>query len=594
MGRCNSIEAVAASLVLSFCMGCSDGGGASGAEDEAGQSENAVAWGLADVSIEAGIDFVHTHGGTGDKLLFETMGSGVALADFDGDERPDILFLQSGTLPPGEFGAGDLLRAPHSTGKSHRLYLNRTEPGGAWRFEDATSGSGLESPMYAMGLAVGDVDADADRDLWIAAFGRDRFLVNDGSGRFTNVTSEAGLEDSRWNIGGVFFDADLDGDLDLFTLGYLDMTIASHHFCGPNTDQRTYCHVDSWEGLDDRLYLNDGAGHFTDVSSSAGLAGLRGKGLSVVVGDTDDDGDGDLFVANDSTANFFLRNEGDGRFTDLSRRSALDVNGDGRTEACMGTDLGDLDGDRDLDLYVVNFEQETNTLYRNDGNGFFTDVSNHSGVGSPSRPMLGFGTVFLDIENDGDLDIYVANGHIDSNIGEISSSATYAQVDQLSLNDGRGRFTVAPAETGISLSLPRVGRALARADLDGDGDSDLVVTNSNDRPWVLRNELGTGHRVVLRLLGPDGRADAEGARVELTLPTVTLLREVVGGGSYEGHSDTTLVIGVGAAETIERLVIRWPGGAVSELGPLPSDRRFTIAFGGDVVGTEALPLNQSR
>jgi hypothetical protein len=573
--------------LLAICTGCSD--------DSARSVEDAaVSWALADVAAEAGIDFVHTHGATGDKLLFETMGSGVALADLDGDGLADMLFLQSGTLPLDEFDADERKRAPHATGTSHRLYLNRTEPGGAFRFEDATSGSGLEDPMYAMGLAVGDVDADGDRDLWIAAYGRDRFLLNDGSARFTDVTAEAGLDDSRWNISGAFFDADLDGDLDLFVLGYLDMSIASHHFCGPNLEQRTYCHVDTWEGLDDRLYLNDGAGHFSDVSAAAGLVGLAGKGLAVVVGDTDGDGDGDLFVANDSTANFFLRNDGDGRFTELSRRSALDVNGDGRTEACMGTDLGDLDGDGDLDLYVVNFEQETNTLYRNDGDGFFTDVSNQSGTGSASRPMLGFGTVFLDVDNDGDLDLYVANGHIDSNIDEISSSATYAQVDQLSLNDGRGRFHVVPAATGTSLSQPRVGRAVARADLDGDGDCDLVVTNSNQRPWVLRNDLGSGHRIVLRLAGPGGRADAEGARVELTLPAATLVRELVSGGSYLGHSDTTLVIGVGEAETIEQLVIRWPGGALSELGPLPVDRAFTIAFGGDVVSSQALPAASSR
>lgn len=570
--------------------------GASPASGLADSAELHEVPGLIDVAAAAGVDFVHTHGAYGRKLLFETMGSGVALADFDGDDRPDILLLQSGTLPEADFSDDERRKAAHATGATHGLYLNRTEPGGSWRFTDASAGSGLQDPMYAMGGAVGDVDADGDRDLWVGAYGRDRFYLNDGAAHFTEATASAGLEDSRWTIGGAFFDADLDGDLDLFTVGYLDMPIASNHRCGPTPEQRTYCHVDTWSGIDDRLYFNDGMGHFTDVSAAAGLVGLSGKGLALVVGDTDDDGDSDLFVANDSAANLFLRNDGMGRFEDISRRSALDVNGDGRTEACMGTDLGDLDGDGDLDLYVVNFAEETNTLYRNDGSGYFTDVSNHSGAGSASRPMLGFGTVFLDADNDGALDIYVANGHIDTNIGEISSGTSYAQVDQLAMNDGRGRFTVSGSERGTSLAESRVGRAVARADLDGDGDSDLVVTNSNGRPWVLRNDLASGHRLVLRLLGPGGRADAEGARVEVTLPGDgadvagrTLVRELVGGGSYESHSDTTLVIGLGDAEAIEQLLIRWPGGSVSKLGPQPVDRRLTIVFAGHVVSDEALP-----
>ncbi|MFT7462196.1 MAG: hypothetical protein ACI9EF_000534 [Pseudohongiellaceae bacterium] len=590
--RCLSLTVIA----MAACLSC-------GSEPESNeQGEMAthaaavvpVVAGFVDVAIAAGVDFVHTHGAYGRKLLFETMGSGVALADFDGDERPDMLLLQSGTLPGSEFTADELRRAEHDTGTTHGLFLNRTVPGGRWRFDDATEGSGLQEPMYAMGGAVADVDADGDRDLWIGAYGRDRFFLNDGAAHFTEATESAGLEDRRWTIGGAFFDADLDGDLDLFTVGYLDMSIASNHRCGPTPEQRTYCHVDTWGGVDDRLYFNDGAGHFTDVSAGAGLVGLAGKGLAIVVGDTDDDGDADLFIANDSTANFFLRNDGEGHFSDASRRSALDVNGDGRTEACMGTDLGDLDGDGDLDLYVVNFEQETNTLYRNDGDGFFTDVSNHSGAGSASRPMLGFGTVFLDADNDSDLDMYVANGHIDSNVAEFSATATYAQVDQLALNDGRGRFSVAGPERGTSLSEPRVGRAVARADLDGDGDSDLVVTNSNGRPWVLRNDMAVGHRLVLRLLGPGGRADAEGARVEVTVAEAgaeqrTLVRELAGGGSYESHSDTTLVIGLGSADTIEQLLIRWPGGAVSKLGSQPVDHRLTVAFAGAVLAAEILP-----
>jgi hypothetical protein len=440
-----------------------------------------------------------------------------------------------------------------------------------------------------MGLAVGDVDGDGDRDVWVAAYGRSRLFLNEGGMRFREVGRERGLDDPPWTVAGAFLDADGDGDLDLYSVAYLDMPVASHVFCGPSRDLRTYCHVDRWPGLDDRLWINDGLGAFRDGSDAAGLRGMRGKGLAAVAADYDDDGDADVFVANDSQANVLLRNDGTGRFSDAGRRAGLDLNAEGRSEACMGSDAGDLDGDGDLDLYVANFEQETNTLYRNDGGLFFTDVSTSSGAGVPSLPALGFGVVFLDIENDGDLDIYVANGHIMDNVERYQPGSRHAQPDQLYLNDGRGRFRLAPAEFGPSLSEARVGRGVARADLDRDGDTDLVVSNNGGAPWVLRNDAATGHRIVLRLAGPDGRADAEGARVTLTAGGRTLVRELVGGAGYASHSDSELVIGLGDATRVESLTVRWPGGALSEHGPWEAGRRYTIAFGGDGVTDEALP-----
>ncbi|RKY21463.1 MAG: hypothetical protein DRQ55_04385 [Planctomycetota bacterium] len=532
----------------------------------------------------AGIDMRHERGAAGDKHLFETMGSGAALSDLDGDGRVDLVLLQSGSLAPEQFDADQLPARGHRAGATNRLYLNR----GGLRFDERTAGSGLDRAGTFMGLAVGDVDADGDRDLWLAAYGDDLALRNDGAARFEDVSVPSGLADRRWNIGGAFLDADLDGDLDLYVVGYLDVPLSGNPICGPAPDQRTYCHVDSWAGLDDRLLLNDGGGRFVDGSAAASLPGTGGKGLAVVGGDFDDDGDTDLFVANDSSPNMLLRNEGDGRFVQVGRMSSVDLNGDGRTEACMGADFGDLDGDLDLDLYVVNFEQETNTLYRNDGRGFFTDVSTSSGAGVPSTRVLGFGTLFADLDVDGDLDIYVANGHIDDNIGEISPGSRYAQVDHLYLNDGRGRFALAPAELSPSLSQPRVGRGVVTGDLDGDGDDDLVVTNNGQRPWVLRNDLATGNRITLRLAGPDGRADAEGARVLVTLGERTFMREVRVGGSYLCSRDTEVVLGLGAADVAEQVQIRWPGGAVSTHGPLQAGRRYSITFGGEQVSEQAL------
>jgi hypothetical protein len=576
-------------LVLALVCACSpEGGGQDAGHGDSSASDggvgDAASYLLPDVSHAAGIDMTHERGQAGDKHLFETMGSGAALADLDGDGLADLVLLQSGTLPRDEFPAAELPERGHDVGATQRLYRNR----GGLRFDDITAGSGLDHASTAMGLAVGDVDADGDRDLWLAAYGRDRLLLNRGDARFDDGTAAAGAEDPRWNIGGAFFDADLDGDLDLFVVGYMDVPLVGNPICGPSPELRTYCHVDSWEGLDDRLLLNDGDGRFADGSVAASLAGTRGKGLAVAGGDFDDDGDTDLFVANDSVPNLFLRNEGGGRFTDAGRMSSVDLNGDGRTEACMGVDFGDLDGDLDLDLYVVNFEQETNTLYRNDGNGFFTDASVTSGAGVPSTRALGFGTVFLDIDVDGDLDIYVANGHIDDNVAQVSPGSAYAQTDHLYLNDGKGRFSLAPAELSPAMLEARVGRGVARGDLDGDGDEDLVVTNNGGRPWILRNDLATANRLVLRLEGPGGRAGAEGARVQVTVGDATLLREVRVGGSYLCSSDPDITVGLGDAMVADEVEIRWPGGAVSTHGPLQAGQRHLIAFGGASIATQEL------
>ena len=307
----------------------------------------AVAPRLPDVTAAAGIDFTHVRGEYGKKFLFETMGTGAAADDFDGDGLPDLILLQSGTLPPEEFSADERQRATYTAGETARLYLNE----GGWRFRDATAGSGLDVALYAMGCTAGDVDADGDRDLYVGAYGRSRLFLNDGHARFRDASAESGLNDPLWTINGAFLDAELDGDLDLYAVAYLDMPIGSNRFCGPSKDLRTYCHVDAWPGLQHRLWINDGSGHFTDGTEAAGMLGVTGKGLAAVASDLDDDGDQDVFVADDSTPHLLWRNDGGGRFTNAARRAGVDFNGEGRTTAGMGIACADLDA-MDADTQV--------------------------------------------------------------------------------------------------------------------------------------------------------------------------------------------------------------------------------------------------
>ncbi len=539
---------------------------------------------LVDVTAQTGITFKQETGATGKKFLFETMGSGVAISDFDGDDLPDILFLQGGTLPEEEVTPAERKRASHHVGATPRLYKNL----GGWRFRDVTHEAGLDLAFYAHGIAVGDIDGDGDRDVYAAAYGKDRIFLNDGAGRFSEEGSARGIEGSHWTIGGCFFDADGDGDLDLYSVSYLDMPIESHQFCGPR-DLRTYCHVDFWKGVDDRLYRNDGQGYFTDVSAEAGLLGTKGKGLAVVASDLDGDSDLDLFIANDSDANLVLRNDGTGKFEDISRWSGADLNREGKTEACMGIAAGDMDNDGDLDLYITNFEQESNTLYRNDGGGFFTDISISSGSGVPSISELGFGTACIDLENDGDLDLYVANGHIMDNVELYQEHTLYAQADHVYFNDGTGRFVRGEENLGPSLHEKRVGRGLATGDLDRDGDLDLIITNMHEGPWILRNDMATHHRIALRLLGPGNRSDAEGAKVMCALPGgATFVREILSGTSYASHSDTEVILGLGEAQTAT-LSIHWPDGRETDLGEVAADQRLTIDWDGQEIGRENLP-----
>jgi hypothetical protein len=526
---------------------------AAGSPDRSGA---AGGW-FRDVSAASGLRFTHEAGKTDQKHLPETMGAGAALCDLDGDGDLDIYLVQGGPLPGREDGA------PRPT---NRLFLND----GSGRFEDATLRSGDAAHAgYGMGVAAADVDGDGDLDLYVTNLGPDVLLLNDGRARFTEATAAAGLGDPRWTTAAAFFDADGDGDADLYVAGYVQVDLDEAPWCGDRKPGwRSYCHPDVFPGLPDRFYRNRGDGTFEDRTVAAGLHTPEqpGKGLGVLACDVDADGDLDLYVANDSVENRLWLNGGDGRFTDATLVSGTGVDGSGRTEAGMGLASGDVDGDGDPDLFVTNFDDESNTLYRNDGQALFSDVTIRAGLEGPSRLPVGFGTVLEDLDDDGDLDLAVTNGHIIDNIELYHDGKSWKQTSQVFANDGAGRFVDRTAHAGDLSRRPLVGRGLYAGDLDRDGDLDLLLTQSDGPALLLANAGGAdgadgataGHAVTLAGLPQGTRVTARllsGGRRVAEVGTQT---------SYLGLSAPELHLGLGQ-DALSGLSLAVPGRPVVEL-----------------------------
>jgi len=432
------------------------------------------AW-LRDATAASGLDFVHEAGRTAERHLPETMGAGAALVDIDGDLDLDLYLVQSGSMPV----------AGARPSQANQLFVND----GAGSFSNATDelGDGAHTG-YGMGVAAGDVNGDGHVDLYITNLGPDALLRGEQGRRFTDVTAESGLGDPRWTSGALFFDPDRDGDLDLFVLGYVEVDLTQPPWCGKREEgYRSYCHPDQFQGLPDRLHENDGTGRFRDVTAESGLSDSAGKGLGAIAFDFDDDGATDLYVANDSVENRLWRGHGDGTFEDATLLSSTGVNGSGMTEAGMGLAVGDVDGDERLDLFVTNFDEESNTLYRNEGGGLFSDYTARSGLDAPSRMPVGFGTVMADLDRDGNLDIAVANGHIVDNIQLYNDAKTHAQRALLFVGAADGRFTASSDTGGALCAEPFVGRGLYAGDLDEDGDLDLLLTQNGGPARLFEN-----------------------------------------------------------------------------------------------------------
>ena len=521
---------------------------------------------FVDVAAEVGIDFLHQDGRSGQKYYVETGGSGGGWLDFDDDGDLD-LYLVNAAPGPGS----DLQATPRNA-----LYENR---GG--RFVEVTESAGVGDTGFGTGFCVGDVDADGRLDFLVTNYGADRLFRNRGDGTFEDVAERVGVAGTQWSTSCAFGDLDSDGDLDVYVTHYVRFDYEANPFCGDRArNLRAYCRPEVFDGVTDSLFINRGDGTFRDEASTRGIAaGVDEKGFGVVLSDLDDDADLDIYVANDGTLNRLYTNSGRGRFEDRALLTGSGANRRGLAESGMGVDVGDADGDGSLDILVTNYSMESNTLYRNRGELGFEDVSARVGLGEPSFRNVGWGVVFFDYDNDGDLDFAVANGHAIDNIEQFESLLSYKQQNQLFENTGAGQFREVTSDAGESWQVERSSRGLALADWNDDGRLDLLVTNTNEPAQLFENRITNGnHWLGVELRGSPANPFAIGARVEARFGDQVLRREVRSGSSFLSQPDLRVHFGLGNHGGPVEVEIRWPDGAVQTESTDRVDRYWEIEY----------------
>ena len=521
------------------------------------------------VTKAAGIYFKHHDGGRGQRYFIEPLGGGAAFLDYNNDGFQDIYFVNGSGLPPLPKEQSDETEPPRNA-----LYRNN----GDGTFTDIAGAAEVADTGYGMGCAVGDYNNDGFPDLYVTNFGANVFFYNNGDGTFTDVTTETGTGDTRWGTSCAFVDYDSDHFLDLYVTNYVKYTIKSNQVC-MNKGVPVYCDPRLYEGELDILYHNNGDGTFTDVTEAAGFSGATGRGLAVAWGDYDADGDMDVYIANDADPNFLYRNNGDGTFTDVSLVAGVGFSEAGEAENGMGVDFGDYDNDGRLDLVATNFQGQTNTLYHNEGNRLFSDVSYASKIGTISLPYLAWGVSFCDYDNDGYQDLFIANGHLDENVQAFNPTGFYEQPNLLFRNNRDGTFDEVGVYSGAGMRLERVSRGLACADYDNDGDLDLLVTNLKGTPDLLRNGGNQNAWLTLKLIGTRSNRDAIGARVKVTTGNLIQIREVRSGSSYLSQNDMRLHFGLGKHRQVDRVELRWPSGLQEYLEWVEANQTLTLVEG---------------
>ncbi len=527
-----------------------------------------------DVASIAGIDHKTVSGTPEKQHIVECNTGGAAFFDYDEDGDLDI-FLVNGSRLQG-----------YEVGQEPRAGLFRND--GDWHFVNVAAQAGIDHVGWGMGVSIADYDGDGHADLFLANYGPNALYHNNGDGTFTNLAQELGVDYAGWSSAATFGDYDGDSDLDFYLTNYIDFD--------PNyvPADMSFC---NWRGINvfygprgmpgerDRLYRNDGAANgwaFADATDAFGLEDHDYYGFAAQAGDYDNDGDLDIYIANDSTPNSLYRNDG-GHFSDVALITASAYSEDGREQGGMGLASSDYDNDGDLDLFVTNFSHDNNTLYQNNGRGFFTDASFTTSLGKESITYLGWGTGFFDYDNDGDEDLFVANGHVYPAVDQHDLGTTYMQRNQLFENDN-GSFREVGLQRGPGLQVKKSSRGHAVGDLDNDGDLDLVIVNMDDAPTLLRNDGGNANNwLLIRLIGAGANRQAIGARVIVEVGGKKQLREVHSGTGYISQDDMRLHFGLGQARLIERLTLRWPDGRSEVLENVAANRMITVAYGRGII-----------
>ncbi|HSR67721.1 MAG TPA: CRTAC1 family protein [Acidobacteriota bacterium] len=525
---------------------------------------------FVDVAAQTGLDFQHVSGSPDKAALLDTMSGGVTWIDFDGDGSLDLYFVNGGTWEGLRSG---------SRSASNALFRNR----GDGTFENVTARAGVEGLHWGMGAVAVDFDNDGDSDLYVCNFGPNHLFRNNGDGTFTDIAKQAGVDHAGWGSSAAWGDYDGDGNLDLYVVNYVDYEFEKAHQRSCNYRAlKVHCGPKGMKGAADVLYRNKGDGTFADVTSASGVGAVKPSfGLGVIWGDTDGDGDPDLYVANDSMANLHFINQGDGTFKETALMAGTAFSEDGNAQAGMGIAMGDYDRDGQVDLYVTHFSDDHNTLYRNQGQGLFRDHSYASGLGFSSRQMLGWGTQFFDYDNDGWMDLFVANGHVYPQVDEFAIGTRYLQPKLLYRNDGQG-FQNVTGSSGADLLVPSASRGAAFADYDQDGDIDIAINNLDGRPQLLRNEGGNqaGHWINVHLLaGEKSNRDAVGAVVTIETDSFRQSQEVQAGVSFQSGSDLRLHFGLAGHEKVNKMHVRWPDGSSQVFTDIAANRFYRLLQG---------------